>query len=77
MINEAAGLVAQGIASPEDIDTAMCLGANHDGPPHVGDLVGLDICLNVMDVLLAETGDPKYRAEPLMLQDGPCRRAWP
>lgn len=67
MINEAAGLVAQGIASPEDIDTAMCLGANHPmGPLHVGDLVGLDICLNVMDVLLAETGDPKYRAEPLM-----------
>ncbi len=60
MINEAAGLVAQGIASPEDIDTHPM------GPLHVGDLVGLDICLNVMDVLLAETGDPKYRAEPLM-----------
>lgn len=67
MINEAAGLVAQGIASAEDVDKAMCLGANHPmGPLHVGDLVGLDICLNVMDVLYTETGDPKYRAEPLM-----------
>ena len=67
MINEAVGIYADGGASVADIDTAMKLGANHPmGPLHVGDLVGLDICLNVMDVLLAETGDPKYRAEPLM-----------
>jgi 3-hydroxybutyryl-CoA dehydrogenase len=67
MINEAVGLVAEHIASPEDIDVAMQLGANHPmGPLHLGDLVGLDVCLAIMDVLYHETGDSKYRAHPLM-----------
>lgn len=62
MINEAIGIYADGLASAEDIDTAMQLGANHPmGPLHLGDLVGLDVCLAIMEVLYAETGDPKYR----------------
>ena len=62
MINEAVGLYAEGIASPEDIDTAMKLGANHPmGPLALGDLIGLDVCLAVMETLYAETGDSKYR----------------
>lgn len=67
MINEAVGIYAEGIASVEDIDTAMKLGANHPmGPLALGDLVGLDICLAIMEVLHSETGDPKYRPHPLM-----------
>jgi 3-hydroxybutyryl-CoA dehydrogenase len=65
--NEAVGIFAEGIASAEDIDTAMKLGANHPmGPLALGDLIGWDICLNVMDVLYTETHDSKYRAHPLM-----------
>lgn len=67
MINEAIGLVETGVASAEGIDTAMKLGANHPmGPLALGDLIGLDVCLAIMDVLLAETGDSKYRACPLL-----------
>lgn len=61
MINEAIGIYADGIASVEDIDTAMKLGASHPmGPLALGDLVGLDIVLAIMEVLQNETGDPKY-----------------
>ena len=67
MINEAVGIYADGVASVEGIDTAMQLGANHPmGPLALGDLVGLDICLAIMDVLYTETGDPKYRAHTLL-----------
>ncbi len=62
MINEAAFILQEGIASVEDIDTAMKLGANHPmGPLALGDLVGLDIVEAIMDVLYHETGDTKYR----------------
>jgi 3-hydroxybutyryl-CoA dehydrogenase len=67
MINEAVGIYAEGIASVEDIDTAMMLGASHPmGPLALGDLVGLDIVLAIMEVLQAETGDSKYRPHPLL-----------
>lgn len=67
MINEAIGIYAEGIASVEDIDTAMKYGANHPmGPLALGDLVGLDIVLAIMDVLYTETGDSKYRAHSLL-----------
>ncbi len=67
MINEAVGIFAEGVASVEDIDTAMKLGANHPmGPLALGDLIGLDVCLAIMDVLYNETGDTKYRAHSLL-----------
>ncbi len=67
MINEAVGLVADGVASAEDIDTAMKLGANHPmGPLALGDLIGLDVVLAIMDTLFNETKDSKYRAHPLL-----------
>ncbi|VFB15629.1 3-hydroxybutyryl-CoA dehydrogenase [Urinicoccus massiliensis] len=67
MINEGIGIYADGIASAEDIDTAMKLGANHPmGPLELGDLIGLDVCLAIMDVLYTEFGDNKYRAHPLL-----------
>ena len=62
MINEACFIYQEGLASVEDIDTAMKLGANHPmGPLALGDLIGLDIVLDVMEVLYTEAGDPKYR----------------
>ena len=67
MINEAVGIYADGVASVEGIDTAMKLGANHPmGPLALGDQVGLDICLALMEVLYNETGDSKYRPHPLL-----------
>lgn len=67
MINEAIGIYAEGVASVEGIDTAMKLGANHPmGPLALGDLVGLDIVLAIMNVLYDETGDSKYRPHPLL-----------
>jgi len=67
MINEAVGILAEGVASAVDIDKAMMLGANHPmGPLALGDLIGLDVCLAIMDVLYKETGDSKYRAHTLL-----------
>lgn len=67
MINEAIGILADGVATAEGIDDAMKLGANHPmGPLALGDLVGLDVCLAIMDVLYEEYGDPKYRAHTLL-----------
>ena len=67
MINEACDLLYTGVATAEGIDTAMKLGANHPmGPLALGDLIGLDVCLAIMDTLYNETHDPKYRASLLM-----------
>ncbi len=69
MINEAVVVLEEGLASAEDIDTAMQLGCNHPmGPLALGDLIGLDTCLHIMEVLQAETGDPKYRPARLLRQ---------
>ena len=69
MINEAAFLLYEGVASAEDIDKAMALGANHPmGPLHLADLVGIDVVLHVCDVLFDETHDPKFRACVLLRQ---------
>lgn len=67
MINEAAFIKMEGVSNIAGIDTAMKLGANHPmGPLELGDYIGLDICLAIMDVLYKETGDSKYRACPLI-----------
>ena len=67
MINEAAFIKMEGVSDIAGIDTAMKLGANHPmGPLELGDFIGLDICLAIMDVLYKETGDSKYRACPLI-----------
>jgi len=67
MVNEAVGILGDGVAKAEDIDKAMQLGANHPiGPLALGDLIGLDVCLAIMDVLYTEFGDSKYRAHPLL-----------
>ncbi|HMN21328.1 MAG TPA: 3-hydroxybutyryl-CoA dehydrogenase [Ottowia sp.] len=67
MINEAFFVLAEGLATPEDIDAGMKLGCNHPiGPLALADMVGLDVCLAVMDVYLKEFGDSKYRACPLL-----------
>lgn len=67
LVNEGIGIYADGIASVEDIDNAMKLGANHPmGPLALGDLIGLDVCLAIMEVLYNEFGDDKYRPHPLL-----------
>lgn len=67
MVNEAIGIYAEGIASVSDIDEAMKLGASHPmGPLALGDLIGLDVVLAIMEVLQNETGDSKYRPHPLL-----------
>ena len=67
MINEAAFIKMEGVSDVEGIDAAMKLGANHPmGPLELGDFIGLDICLAIMDVLYNETKDSKYRACPLI-----------
>ena len=66
-INEAIGLLETGVASAEDIDKAMKLGGNHPmGPLELGDFIGLDVCLAIMEVLQEETGDDKYRPALLL-----------
>ena len=65
--NEGVCVLQEGVASAEDIDIAMQLGANHPmGPLHLGDLIGWDVVLSIMDVLYHETGDSKYRANVLI-----------
>ena len=65
--NEGVCVLQEGVASAEDIDIAMQLGANHPmGPLHLGDLIGWDVVLNIMDVLYNETHDSKYRANVLI-----------
>lgn len=66
-INEAIEILNEGIASAEDIDTAMKLGCNHPmGPLALGDLIGLDVCLAIMNTLYTEFGDSKYRPSILL-----------
>lgn len=67
MINEAVGILAEGFSDAKGIDTAMKLGANHPmGPLELGDLIGLDVCLAIMETLYSEFGDPKYRPHILL-----------
>ena len=67
MVNEGIGILADGVATKEEIDEAMKLGANHPmGPLALGDLIGLDVCLAIMEVLHEEFGDEKYRPHPLL-----------
>jgi 3-hydroxybutyryl-CoA dehydrogenase len=68
-INEAINCVLEGLATPEDIDAMMKLGANHPmGPLALGDLIGLDVVLNIMETLYQGFDDPKYRPSPLLKQ---------
>jgi 3-hydroxybutyryl-CoA dehydrogenase len=67
MINEAIFLLADGISDAKTIDCCMKMGANHPmGPLELADLIGLDVCLSILETLVAETGDGKYRPAPLL-----------
>jgi 3-hydroxybutyryl-CoA dehydrogenase len=67
LINEAAYAVMEGVATPETVDAVMKLGMNHPmGPLELADFIGLDVCVDILHVLLAGLGDPKYRACPLL-----------
>lgn len=67
LVNEGVGILADGVATRDEIDSAMQLGANHPmGPLALGDLIGLDVCLAIMEVLYNEFGDSKYRPHPLL-----------
>jgi len=67
MINEAIILLSDNIAEPKTIDNCMKLGANHPmGPLELADLIGLDVCLSILETLVCETGDNKYRPAPLL-----------
>lgn len=67
LVNEGIGLFAEGVASRDEIDSAMKLGAGHPmGPLALGDLIGLDVCLAIMEILHSEFGDDKYRPHPLL-----------
>jgi len=67
LINEAAFCVMEGVATPEAVDAVMKLGMNHPmGPLELADFIGLDVCVDILEVLLKGFGDPKYRACPLL-----------
>ncbi|OFY45014.1 MAG: 3-hydroxybutyryl-CoA dehydrogenase [Bacteroidetes bacterium GWF2_40_14] len=67
LVNEGIGILADGVATRDEIDEAMKMGANHPmGPLALGDLIGLDVCLAIMEVLYQEYGDSKYRPHPLL-----------
>jgi len=69
MVNEAINCVYEGLATPEDIDSMLKLGANHPmGPLSLGDLIGLDVVLDIMETLYGGFDDPKYRPSPLLKQ---------
>jgi 3-hydroxybutyryl-CoA dehydrogenase len=67
LINEAAFAVMEGVATPEAVDAVMKMGTNHPmGPLELADFIGLDVCVNILEVLQTGFGDPKYRACPLL-----------